>query len=235
MVPMLQDSETYFLSSFPEGTFLVETMQSYFGVFSVHGFTGCIPPCKFRLKLLCLSGQQTKSNGIETSFLIGDIWWFGMRLHSGRKQVSITHGFLVYFFQSYFWFSFLAAPATPLTLKKNKAQKNSKIPLSKSKIIIVSWLSNDLPWYNCLILIFIIISCSPIQSFVAPISWRRFNHPATRFTIIYPTIGRLNPSKALPAVQGSESANPAWRGHPFVPMAGAFTQTTPAMVQNMAV
>ena len=33
MVPMLQDSETYFLSSFPEGTFLVETMQSYFGVF----------------------------------------------------------------------------------------------------------------------------------------------------------------------------------------------------------
>jgi len=28
-----QDSETYFLSSFPEGTFLVETMQSYFGDF----------------------------------------------------------------------------------------------------------------------------------------------------------------------------------------------------------
>ena len=43
------------------------------------------------------------------------------------------HSVLVYFFQSYFWFSFLAAPATPLTVKKNKAQKNSKIPLSKSK------------------------------------------------------------------------------------------------------
>ena len=120
-------------------------------------------------------------------------------------------------------------------LSKNEWM-NGRLPLSlSSPIIIVSWLSNDLPWYNCLILIFIIVSCLPIHSFVAPISWRRFNHPATRFTIIYPTIGRLNPSKALPAVQGSESANPAWRGHPFVPMAGAFTQTTPAMVQNMAV
>ena len=51
-----------------------------------------------------------------------------------RFLLNYIHGFLVYFFQSYFWFSFLAAPATPLTLKKNKAQTNSKIPLSKSKI-----------------------------------------------------------------------------------------------------
>ena len=125
----------------PKEHFSLKPCKVILVFFSVHGFTGCIPPCKFRLKLLCLSGQQTKSNGIETSFLIGDIWWFGMRLHSGRKQVSIIHGFLVYFFQSYFWFSFLAAPATPLTLKKNKAQKKSKIPLSKSKYmsIFVDW------------------------------------------------------------------------------------------------
>ena len=56
--------------------------------------------------------------------------------HNDRKEASIAmHGFLVYFSESYFVISFLAAPATPLAVKKFKAGKNSKILLSISKLM----------------------------------------------------------------------------------------------------
>ena len=55
--------------------------------------------------------------------------------HNDRKEASIAiHGFLVYFSQTYFVISFLAAPASPLAVKKFKAEKNSKILLSISKL-----------------------------------------------------------------------------------------------------
>ena len=66
-----QDSETYFLSSFPEGTFLVETMQSYFGDF-FHAWIYRLHPTMLQVSSeasLFIKGPQTKSNGIETSFL----------------------------------------------------------------------------------------------------------------------------------------------------------------------
>ena len=55
--------------------------------------------------------------------------------HNDGKEASIaTHGVLVYFSESYFVISFLAAPASPLAVKKFKAEKNSKILLSISKL-----------------------------------------------------------------------------------------------------
>ena len=57
--------------------------------------------------------------------------------HNDRKEASIAmHGFLVYFSESYFVISFLAAPASPLAVKKYKAGKNSKILLSISKLFL---------------------------------------------------------------------------------------------------
>ena len=54
--------------------------------------------------------------------------------HNGRKEASIAiHVFLVYFSEAYFVISFLAAPATPLAVKKIKAKQNPKFLLSISK------------------------------------------------------------------------------------------------------
>ena len=55
--------------------------------------------------------------------------------HNDRKEASIAiHGFLVHFSESYFAISFLAAPASPLAVKKFNAEKKSKILLSISKM-----------------------------------------------------------------------------------------------------
>ena len=119
----------------PKEHFSLKPCKVILVFFSVHGFTGCIPPCKFRLKLLCLSSQQTKSNGIETSFLIGDMIYDG----SACVCTVVGNRFLLYT-----WFSRLllsklflilvfSCPCHSPDFEEKQGPKKTKIPLSKSK------------------------------------------------------------------------------------------------------
>jgi hypothetical protein len=66
------------LISFPRSLkehFSLKPCKVILVIFSMHGFTGCIPPCcKFRLKLLCLSKVSKRSLMALKRHSLGDTY-----------------------------------------------------------------------------------------------------------------------------------------------------------------